>query len=83
MLVFAVGQPWRALDKTVGKCNVKVSDEGGVWGRGPQLTRDVAVVEYHEGSAERGRTLFESAISNYPKRLDLWSIYFDQVGAKL
>eukprot|EP00884_Botryococcus_braunii_P015434 jgi/Botrbrau1/2574/Bobra.145_1s0002.1 len=43
-----------------------------------QLTRDVAVVEYHEGSAERGRTLFESVISNYPKRLDLWSVYFDQ-----
>jgi hypothetical protein len=28
--------------------------------------------------AERGRSLFEGVLRNYPKRLDLWSVYLDQ-----
>ena len=27
---------------------------------------------------ERGRSLFEGVLRNYPKRLDLWSVYLDQ-----
>lgn len=29
-------------------------------------------------TAERGRSLFEGVLRNYPKRLDLWSVYLDQ-----
>lgn len=36
-----------------------------------------AQLEYKFGSAERGRTVFESLVGNFPKRLDLWNIYLD------
>lgn len=29
-------------------------------------------------AAERGRSMFEGVLRNYPKRLDLWSVYLDQ-----
>lgn len=34
-------------------------------------------LEYRHGSVERGRTVFESLIGNYPKRLDVWSVFLD------
>lgn len=34
-------------------------------------------MEFKYGEAERGRTIFEGVMSNYPKRVDLWSIYLD------
>lgn len=34
-------------------------------------------MEFKHGEAERGRTIFEGVMSNYPKRVDLWSIYLD------
>ncbi|CAG8443421.1 4110_t:CDS:10 [Diversispora eburnea] len=36
-----------------------------------------AKMEFKYGEAERGRTIFEGMMSNYPKRVDLWSIYID------
>jgi len=36
-----------------------------------------AQMEFKFGEAERGRTIFESILSNYPKRTDLWSVYLD------
>eukprot|EP00163_Fabomonas_tropica_P031767 TRINITY_DN767_c0_g2_i2.p1 TRINITY_DN767_c0_g2~~TRINITY_DN767_c0_g2_i2.p1 ORF type:complete len:2036 (+),score=672.00 TRINITY_DN767_c0_g2_i2:48-6110(+) len=36
-----------------------------------------AIMEFKIGSAERGRTIFESVLANYPKRVDLWSVYLD------
>ena len=33
------------------------------------------------GSAERGRSMFESCLRNYPARLDVWSQYLDQVSS--
>ena len=36
-----------------------------------------ARLEYHCGSPEQGRTLFEGIVTNYPKRSDVWSVYFD------
>lgn len=36
-----------------------------------------AQLEFKHGEAERGRTILEGVMSNYPKRLDLWSIYLD------
>ena len=36
-----------------------------------------AEFEYKHGDPSRGQTLLESVIANYPKRLDVWSRYFD------
>ena len=36
-----------------------------------------AQLEFKFGEPERGRTVFESVLSNYPKRVDLWSVYID------
>ncbi|TPX58764.1 hypothetical protein SpCBS45565_g07918 [Spizellomyces sp. 'palustris'] len=36
-----------------------------------------AQMEFKYGEPERGRTIFEGIMSNYPKRIDLWSIYLD------
>ncbi|KAJ3102583.1 hypothetical protein HDU96_009589 [Phlyctochytrium bullatum] len=36
-----------------------------------------AQLEFKLGVAERGRTLFEGIVANYPKRLDLWNVYLD------
>ena len=35
------------------------------------------MLEYKNGSPEHGRTMFEGIVSNYPKRMDIWSIYMD------
>jgi rRNA biogenesis protein RRP5 len=43
-----------------------------------------AALEFHSpnGSAERGRTMFEGVLSTFPKRLDLWSQLLDlEIGA--
>ncbi|MEW5309983.1 MAG: hypothetical protein WDW38_001820 [Sanguina aurantia] len=37
-----------------------------------------ALLEFKVGSAERGRGIFEGLLRNYPKRIDLWSVYLDQ-----
>lgn len=41
------------------------------------LIMKFAQLEYRCGSVERGRTVFESLIGNFPKKLDLWSVYMD------
>ena len=33
--------------------------------------------EFQYGDAERGKTMFESVLRNYPKRVDVWSVYID------
>ena len=48
----------------------------------PLLTEVEVIVkfaeyEYRYGDPSRGQTLLESVIANYPKRLDVWSRYFD------
>lgn len=37
----------------------------------------MAQMEFKHGSPERGRTIFEGILSNYPKRVDIWGIYID------
>jgi rRNA biogenesis protein RRP5 len=37
-----------------------------------------SLLEFKKGTPERGRTLFEGLLSNYPKRVDIWSVYLDQ-----
>jgi rRNA biogenesis protein RRP5 len=41
------------------------------------LIMKFAQLEYRHGSSERGRTVFSSLCANFPKRLDLWSVYLD------
>ena len=36
-----------------------------------------AIMEFKIGEAQRGGTIFESLLKNYPKKTDLWSIYID------
>ncbi|EEB07445.1 U3 snoRNP-associated protein Rrp5 [Schizosaccharomyces japonicus yFS275] len=36
-----------------------------------------ALLEFKQGDPERGRTIFEGLLSNYPKRLDLWNVLLD------
>ncbi|XP_007665837.1 protein RRP5 homolog isoform X2 [Ornithorhynchus anatinus] len=36
-----------------------------------------AQLEFHLGDAERAKAIFESTLSNYPKRTDIWSVYID------
>ena len=38
-----------------------------------------AQMEFRHGEAERGRTMFESIVTNYSKRTDLWSVFIDMV----
>ncbi len=38
-----------------------------------------AQFEFKFGDTERGRTMFESLLSSYPKRVDLWSVYIDMM----
>ncbi|KAJ0242497.1 S1 domain-containing protein [Hirschfeldia incana] len=37
-----------------------------------------AILEFKCGDADRGRSLFEGVLREYPKRTDLWSVYLDQ-----
>lgn len=43
-----------------------------------KVISQTALLEFRLGSAERGRGLFESILRNYPRRLDIWSMYIDQ-----
>ncbi|XP_033633254.1 protein RRP5 homolog [Asterias rubens] len=38
-----------------------------------------AQMEFKFAEAERGKTMFENVLSNYPKRTDIWSVYLDMM----
>lgn len=38
-----------------------------------------AIHEFKCGVPDRGRSMFEGILREYPKRTDLWSVYLDQV----
>lgn len=38
-----------------------------------------AQLEFQLGDAERGKAIFESILSTYPKRTDVWSVYIDML----
>lgn len=42
------------------------------------VTEKFALFEFRGGDVERGRTLMETLLSNYPKKIDLWSVFLDQ-----
>ncbi|XP_047328490.1 rRNA biogenesis protein RRP5 [Impatiens glandulifera] len=37
-----------------------------------------AILEFKSGTADRGRSIFEGILREYPKRIDLWTVYLDQ-----
>jgi rRNA biogenesis protein RRP5 len=41
------------------------------------LISKFGTLEYKYGTPENGRTMFEGIVNNYPKRMDIWSIYMD------
>eukprot|EP00929_Paragymnodinium_shiwhaense_P112206 TRINITY_DN80467_c0_g1_i1.p1 TRINITY_DN80467_c0_g1~~TRINITY_DN80467_c0_g1_i1.p1 ORF type:complete len:1634 (-),score=459.42 TRINITY_DN80467_c0_g1_i1:187-5040(-) len=43
----------------------------------PLVVSKAALLEYSNGSPERGRSIFEGLLDSYPKRTDLWSVYLD------
>ncbi|CAJ1366911.1 unnamed protein product [Effrenium voratum] len=43
----------------------------------PVVVSKAAILEYQHGSPDRGRSIFEGLLDSYPKRTDLWSVYFD------
>ncbi len=36
-------------------------------------------LEFLHGEPERGRTMFESLLNSYPRRLDIWNPYIDSM----
>ncbi|WBW74778.1 U3 snoRNP-associated protein Rrp5 [Schizosaccharomyces osmophilus] len=42
-----------------------------------KIIEKFAILEFKQGDPERGRTIFEGLLSNYPKRLDLWNVLID------
>lgn len=38
-----------------------------------------AIMEFKHGDPQRGQTVMEEVLSNYPKRSDLWSVYIDMM----
>lgn len=43
-----------------------------------KMASQTGILEFKMGNAERGRSIFEGILANYPRRLDLWSVYIDQ-----
>jgi rRNA biogenesis protein RRP5 len=41
------------------------------------LISKFGMLEFKYGQPENGRTMFEGIVSNFPKRMDIWSIYMD------
>ncbi|WRT69490.1 uncharacterized protein IL334_006476 [Kwoniella shivajii] len=39
----------------------------------------MSLLEFKYGDHERGKTLFEGLVDRFPKRLDLWGVYIDQL----
>lgn len=40
-----------------------------------ELKKRIGVIEYNNGSPEKGRTIFENLITEKPKRSDIWTVY--------
>ena len=38
------------------------------------------MLEFRLGEAERGKTIYEGLVDKYPKKLNLWNAYIDQIG---
>jgi len=43
------------------------------------ISAKFAQIEFKYGDAERGKTMYEKLVASYPKRIDIWSSYADQL----
>nr|XP_043631998.1 rRNA biogenesis protein RRP5 isoform X2 [Erigeron canadensis] len=43
-----------------------------------KFIQDTAIFEFHSGAPDRGRSMFEGVLREYPKKTDLWHRYLDQ-----
>ncbi|CAH1239583.1 PDCD11 [Branchiostoma lanceolatum] len=44
-----------------------------------QVISRFAVMEFKLGDVERGRTMFENILSNYPRQVSIWSVYLEML----
>ncbi|XP_052099288.1 protein RRP5 homolog [Mytilus californianus] len=65
---------FEAARKILPRCLKSLSKENHV-----ETIAKFAQMEFKHGEPERGKTMFENILSNYPKRTDLWSVYVDMV----
>jgi rRNA biogenesis protein RRP5 len=73
LLTFMYGQnDLEGGRKTLPKCLAALPRR-----KHPLVVSKAALLEYQQGSAERGRSIFEGLLDSYPKRTDLWSVYID------
>ncbi|KAJ1607229.1 RRP5-like protein [Cryptosporidium canis] len=62
----------KARDEVIQKSLRSVSKHKVV-----RLITDIGRLEFDYGNVNRGRTIFENLLEENPKRMDLWSQYFD------
>ena len=42
-----------------------------------EFRKQLGLIEYKYGNSERARTIFETLVSEHPKRADIWHVYID------
>lgn len=42
-----------------------------------EIISKFGILEFKNKTQESGRTMFEGIVTNFPKRMDIWSIYMD------
>ncbi|XP_048249313.1 protein RRP5 homolog isoform X1 [Haliotis rufescens] len=73
LFFFKNGRP-EAARKLLQRCLKSLDKKDHV-----ELISKFAQMEYKQGEPQRGCTMFENVLTNYPKRTDLWSVYLDMV----
>ncbi|KAL2923175.1 rRNA biogenesis protein RRP5 [Bienertia sinuspersici] len=61
------------VDKTMNRALLSLPKHEHI-----QFLSQVAILEFKNGVPDKGRTIFEKMLREYPKRRDLWSVYLDQ-----
>ncbi|XP_067657423.1 protein RRP5 homolog [Haliotis asinina] len=73
LFFFKNGRP-EAARKLLQRCLKSLDKKDHV-----EMISKFAQMEYKQGEPQRGCTMFENILTNYPKRTDLWSVYLDMV----
>ena len=64
-------------DHVKGKATLQKSVDALPSSAHVEVLSKFAQLEFRHGTAERGRTVFDGILANYPKRVDVWSVYMD------
>ncbi|KAF7456360.1 S1 RNA binding domain-containing protein [Cryptosporidium felis] len=70
--LYEAGDQKKARDEMIQKSLRSVSKHKVI-----RLITDIGRLEFEVGNINRGRTIFENLLEENPKRMDLWSQYFD------